>query len=309
MKRSYRIHRAFLTCFLGFLILIGHYGCAMIANPWVSKDYDKRRYKRIGILINRVGNKLAYAPMRDITLKTDYSIRTPTLNTNVYIDDEERLHESVPTYPYYSGSSNNFKIQYYKNMTPDVFRGIKQILVQKGYETVDVRRLSKTWSTAFSEMTIDEILSAIERSVDALLVLHYMDIGTGEIGSKAYGVKAQNKGFTSVLYRFIMFDVHKKEKILSYSPILGFDVNKTLINDHKIMSNPSTRNRIKVICKGDFYEKNLEINHDFTDDELVQYFVNKLLYGFDCPKTPFVKCQDYGKLDCRELEGLNSIIP
>ena len=192
----------------------------------------------MGILINRVGNNLAYAPMPDITFETDYSIRKPKFKRNVYIDSEERLKESVPSYPVYSGSSKKHMILYFKNMTPEIFGGINKAFLQKGYKTVDVRQLSKTWGTSFSEMTIDEILSASKQSVDVVFILHYMDIGSSKIDSKVYGVKARNRGLTSVLYRFVMFDVHTKEKVLSYSPLLGFAVNKTLINDKEIMTNP-----------------------------------------------------------------------
>ena len=83
-----------------------------------KKKIDSNLYRKVGILVNRMTNKKVYSPMPRITLKTDYSIRNSTQGTNVYIDDQKRLSESVPNYPLYTGSTTDHILMYYKNFSP-----------------------------------------------------------------------------------------------------------------------------------------------------------------------------------------------
>ena len=83
-----------------------------------DKQINAQNSKKVAILIIRVGNTQAFSPMTCISLKTDYAIRVPKLGTDVFIEDEKRLLESVPTYPKYTGNTNEYYIEYFKNIKP-----------------------------------------------------------------------------------------------------------------------------------------------------------------------------------------------
>ena len=74
----------------------------------VAENYNKGKYKRIGVLVARTGNMESWSGASPITLETDYARRVsrpwksesePSIN--VFIEDEARLVESIPNYPHF----------------------------------------------------------------------------------------------------------------------------------------------------------------------------------------------------------------
>jgi len=263
--------------------------------------------KKVAVLVVRVGNLQAFSPMTQISLKTDYSVRTPKLGTDVFIDNEERLAESVPTYPKYTGCTQGYMIEYFKNITAEVFEGIKMCFEQKFYEVVDFKQLSNSWDKPYSEMTVKEIITSLSDKVDFLFVFHYMDLGNSSINSKIYKVKAKNSGFTSTVFAYTLFDVVKQKKVFSYSPMIGFAVTPSIIYNPEIMDNPDLRKRIVINCDNDSFDKTYKLSHDFTDSELIKIFTDIIIHGFQCPAKRFIECYD----DCKyyDLKSLISQIP
>ncbi len=291
------------------VILVFFSICGFTNNNFGSdKQINAQNSKKVAILIIRVGNTQAFSPMTRISLKTDYAIRVPKLGTDVFIDNDKRLLESVPTYPKYTGNTNEYYIEYFRNITPDIFNGVKSGFKQKGYEVFDMKKLSETWSKPFSEMTVKEIISATENNVDFLFILHYMDIGNSNVNSKFHRIKATHSGFTSLIFSYSMFDIQKQKKLFSYSPLLGFASIPAIIYNPEIMNNPDLRKRITVNCQKEFDENTTYITHNFTDNELIKLLINNILNGFQCYGKKFIDCYD----ECSSLydiKGLLSKIP
>lgn len=271
---------------------------------FAKKKITANQYRKVGILVNRMGNDLVYSPMPRITLKTDYSIRKPTQGTNVYIDEKKRLSESVPNYPLYTGSTTDHVLQYYKNFSPGITKGVTAFFNQMGYESKDFRTMGKEMNIPFSEMSIKSILNACNGKIDALFILHYIDIGSFLVQKE--GIQSKNRGFGSVLYSIAMFDVKKQKRLLYYSPIFPINIENSLAHDVDIINNLESRGKIKIDCQGK--GKNLETNvtHSFTDDELINHIIRIILYGFKCPKKPLSYC--HKKIRCYSVKGLTSFI-
>ena len=273
-------------------------------NLFAKKKINSSLYHRIGILVNRVGNEKVYSPMPRISLKTDYSVRKPTKSRNVYIDEEKRLLESIPNYPFYPGSTTSCILQYYKNITPEMTKGLIQFFIKKGFESIDFRVMAKDMNIPFLEMSIKSILTAISGKIDALFILQYMDIGTFLVRGK--DIKSKNIGFGSISYSIAVFDVSKQKRLFFYSPLFPFSVTNNLIHDTHIMSDPETRAKIKIDCQNKGGIDYINVNHSFTENELIQHFIRILLNGFKCPSKPLT--QYHKKIYCFSIKGLNSFI-
>ena len=288
----------FLFCILGFTIK---------DTSLTDNQNNIQQTKKVVIIINRVGNTKAFSPMTDISFKTDYSNRIPKPGSYVFIDNNKRLSESVPTYPKYSGSTEAYNVEYFKNITPEIFNGVRSGFEQKGYEVFDMRQISKTWNKSYSEMTVKEIISSLDKQFDYLFILHYMDIGNTNINSKIYKIESTHSGFTSLVFSYSMFNIQKQKRLFSYSPMMPFSVIPSLIYNPEIMTNPDLRKKITVNCKEDILKDITEIKYDFTDDELIELLLNVILNGFQCPQEKFIDCYD----ECKyyDIKGLLSKIP
>ncbi len=267
---------------------------------WGKKKITTASYPNIGIMVNRMTNKIVYSPMPRTTLKTNYSIRQPTKKVNVYIDDPNRLSESVPDYPAYTGSSARWALNYYKNFTPAFTDGLKAWSSGKGFNSVDFRGFAKENGINFPEMTVKAILEACEDKIDALLILHYMDIGDSYVNTQ--GVKATNLGFGSVLYSIAMFDVKKQKRLFYYSSLLSLSIDNVFIHDAAIMNNPQLMKKLNIELR----DEKVYTTHSFTDDELSTQLVHYFINGFKCPKKPLSKL--HKRISCSNFKGLQAYI-
>lgn len=269
-----------------------------------KKKIDSNLYRKVGILVNRMSNKQVYSPMPRITLKTDYSTREPTRGTNVYIDDQKRLSESVPNYPLYTGSTTDHILMYYKNFSPHITKGMAAFFNQKGFEAIDFHTLAKDMNIPFSEMSIASILKACSAKIDALFILHYMDIGNFLVQKK--GVQSKNRGFGSILYSIAVFDANKQKRLFYYSPIFPLTIENSLAHDADIVNNPESGNKIKIDCREKGRITETHVTHTFTDDELINHMIRIIINGLKCPKKPLSKC--HKQIKCYSVKGLSSFV-
>ncbi len=267
---------------------------------WAKKKISVASYLKIGILVNRMTNKIVYSPMPKTTLKTDYGIRQPTNNINVYIDHPKRLSESAPDYPRYTGSSVRLALNYYKNFTPVFTKGIKTWFSGKGFNSVDFRKFAGENGINFSEMTVKAILGVSMDQIDALLILHYMDIGNFYVNTQ--GVKATNLGLGSVLYSIAMFDVKKQKRLFYYSSMFPLSIENVFFHDDAIMNNPQLKKKLNIELR----DEKVYMTHSFTDDELSKQLVHYFINGFKCPKKQLSKL--HKKVTCFNFKGLQDYI-
>lgn len=282
-----KVCRMPLRLIIILLIIFWFAACSTLTNPYViSESFIKSNYKRVGLLVTRMGYpKLALSP---ITLNTDYSIRIPKTDINiypyppkeqidVYIEDESRLRESLPNYPYFEKTRLE-KAKYYRNITPQLFQNVQYVMEKKGYQVLDVVEFSKKWPKPISEMTIDEILSSLSGIVDALFVVHYIDQGDREYDDLAH--KAKFSGFTHLHYTVSMFSASTKERILYFHEDCG-QIHQAIANDPDIKNDPENRDRIKynkgTSFPGTKYYNSLEL--DFSDEEIIKYVMKLMRTG------------------------------
>ncbi|MBN1397616.1 MAG: hypothetical protein JXA06_06265, partial [Bacteroidetes bacterium] len=210
-------------------------------------------------------------------------------------------------YPKYSGNTQGYLIEYFKNITQEIYEGLKTAFEQKGYKVFDLKQLSRSWEKPFHEMTIEKIVTALSGKADYLFVFHYMDIGNSSIDSKTYRVKASNSGFTSMVFSYTLFDIAEQEDVFSYSPMIGFAVMPSIIYNPEIMENPELRKRIIINCNNENKDESYKFSHDFTDSELIKLLLNNILNGFSCPDKKYIDC--YDKCRFYEIKGLIPQIP
>lgn len=227
--------------------------CAALKTFEIAKDFSKPRYKRIGLLVTRMGNQ-DNADVSIITLKTNYANRvskpvdfwTSEVH-DVYIEDENRLHESIPKYPDFRSDpvkelQMNGHSKYFGNISPQIYEGISRLLTEKGYEVANVRESSRTWPKSLSEMTIADICTQLKGSVDALFVFHYMDHIDPWPGNSTYS----GNGFPNITYSVSMFDLATQLRLLFFKPWITHSTVMVMAEDPGVTGNPATKDRISV---------------------------------------------------------------
>ena len=281
-------------------------GCATTHKT--SSHIDKTRYKRVGVLVTRMGNEV-YSGVSPIILQTNYtnrrSVTQPYLAlsekfVDVYIEEEGRLKESIPNYPKYKSSAGEnigplYKASqyYFKNITPQLFAHVSQLLTEKGYEVVNLRQVSKDWNKPISEMTVDEIIEKSRGVVDAIFIFHYMDVGDSFQSLNAVSTSyVQTKGFGFLSYTVAMFDVATKERILSFRPAWPYRISAVLVNDPEILADPALKQKVSNVGG---LEKTT-----FSDEEIVERVAKYICYGVKW------KSSDGNQ---QEWKGLNVIVP
>ena len=207
---------------------------------------------------------------------------------DVYIEEEGRLHESLPNYPYCSYLVDGSYGKFFGNITPQLSSRIGQLLGRKGYEVVDLRKIATAWDKPISEMTVDELLGRSRGIVDAVFIFHYHDYGDYLV--KVGGAMGQGTGFTEISYAGAMFDVATKERTLSFEPrpLSGRNIVEAIAHDPEILADPARRG--KVIAK---YGETTKIW--FSDEEVVQLAAKYICYGM--------------KWGWNEWTGLDVIVP
>jgi hypothetical protein len=218
-------------CALSALVAICA-GCAP-SRYYIADNFAKQRLRRVGVLVNRVASRYP-GDLGRISLDTDYSRRVPRKPSsfneeqiNVYIEDDARLHESVPNYPAFQlRERGSEEALYFGNLSPELSAAVQQALVAKGYEFVDLRAVMGKWSPPFTEMTVGRILAQLGGIVDAVLIVHYVDVQQRSVfhqWSENYGnISVQHSygqtdaGFSTLHYTMSVFDVSTRERVLVY---------------------------------------------------------------------------------------------
>jgi hypothetical protein len=314
MSRMLKTCRPFLIFIAIITLIVLSNGLAVAKSP-LSKNFVKDKYPRIAILVCRMGGA-GYSLPSPITLKTNYANRIAKPQSaasfkadkvDVYIDDEQRLKESIPDYPRLAVTKvPKYEAQYFRNITPQIYQTVNTVITGKGYQATDLRQASTGWETPFSEMTVNDICTRLKGMADALLVLHYTDCGDSSIDTVKM-VRVQ-KGFSSMFYRVAMFDVQSGERLLDYEVTFGMNVQSLMLKDPQMKE----KDRIETISDakpGVTFERGFSIKErgllllsettanvfHFTDDEIVQYAMDYLRNGY--------------KDDIWDITGLEKLIP
>jgi len=272
----------------------------------VSPSFNKTRYKKIGILVVRVGCQDPYGMSMAIpTPKTDYSNRSPKpgvpgldggigeLPIPVYIEEENRLKESFPYYPRTSNEPvrtrfGSYVTEFHANLTPQFYAMVENVLKRKGYGTADIKKASVTWKKPISESRVEEIIDNSLSVADALLLIQYMDIGkTSSSESIGLSYKVQRRGYMDIEYNVAIFDCRTKERVLSFykDHFPAFVV--AMQNDPDIISDPVKQSKIAsdVQSSADnigFTKQSAEtrtISVAFTEEELIDFLLKYIEKG------------------------------
>jgi hypothetical protein len=325
------MHRMNAGAIALFCLALSLFGCAPVqVGPiryGVGAQFDKAKYKRVGLLVARMGNQngFPFHHMPDITRQTNYADRRggpPSLgwssddtDTAVYIEEEARLRDLFPKYPIVScGSSSSTWLpkisscaKLFKNITPQLSNHLSELLARKGYEVVDLRKTAAAWDRPISEMTVDEILGRSRGIVDAVFIFHYTDRGefSYTVGSQVgpHPVSGSGTGFTSINYSGAMFDVATRESIVSFHNGNHPPMNDAVMaHDPEILADPVQKK--KVLKSQDDYDPEVDdyTETSFTEDEVVEYVAKYICYG--------VKWSGHHWLAMdHEWKGLDAIVP
>ncbi len=283
------------------------FGCSSLKSYERSQTVDWSKYGRIGLLVVRVGN-ITPGVLAPITLEVDYANRIPKKelsaswlylkeHIDIYNDDEARLRESFPNYPYIHKSRDSWS-KYFRNISTEIYNMVASVLKQKGYQVIDVKKVSSSWDKSISEMKIYGIVDALKQSCDALLVLHYMDVGH-------YLSDDIVPGFSKLHYTLSMFDTRSKERILRFEQsnvwenfIWALAVDPKIIADPKVAIvkdygfvkyRPAIEfpieSQIKIIVhRSEYYSgtsrtKNTTVKWRFTDEEILNHVLRYMREG------------------------------
>ena len=278
------------------LIVLLITGCAIgpkLPSVMDKKDFIKEKYRKVGLLVVRVGNVTNIDSPVPVLISTNYATRVPkasyslglpTALEDVYIDDEKRLHESLPTYPRLKAFPG---IQFYKNLTPVIYQTVTTVLDEKGYSVIDIRKLAEKNKLLLSELTVAEILNMASTTTDAVLILHYRDVGDITGGPRT------SKGFSSLCYTFTMFDTKTKNSLLYFrqsSP----NILDSMTTDNDIMNNTELKKKIHSEDDGIKNQKRITVH--FSEEEIISFCMKYLRQGVKC-------CYN------NQWEGLMEIIP
>jgi len=282
--KTFRSTRLFSLVSLGVLVCILA-SCAPKKPYEISTSFNKQKCQRIALLVVRVGNLSRVGRPVPVTLDTDYSVRTPQVGStflqypakvDVYIEDEARLRQSLPAYPEYTLHGLTEKIRYYKNITPQMYKAVSGLLTEKGYHVVNVKEIAASWPNKISEMKVGEIVDALKKDADAVLIMHYADVGY-YYGS-AGGFSNESKGFVELEYDVAMFDANTKERVVHYKSS-NPRITKVIEEDPEIKNNPELAKKIKTEGEAGVSYSRHSVSLSFTDDEMIGIVMRYLSKG------------------------------
>jgi len=238
----------------------------------VSANFNKANYKKIGLMVLRVGAQDPSGVSLAIpTLETDYSNRSPQsaktgfdgsiskLPVPVYIEDEERLKESFPYYPKTTesptrGLGTRYAVEFYDNLTPQLYSTVEKVLKHKGYTVVDLQKASNSWRKPIPESSVGEIIGQASSLVDAILLVQYMDIGN--TSSKEGSYSLSRTGLSDIEYNVSLFDCGTRERVISFRKDYFPAFLVALKNDPAIMADPEKKNKFIIYEHKSFYTNN-----------------------------------------------------
>ena len=199
--------------------------------------------------------------------------------------------------------------KYYRNISPQIRRNVVEVLKNKGYRTVDVSELSQSWSKPYSEMTVADILEALNDKCEALFTLHYVDFGPYEYDDIRSQVKCE--GFSSLAYTVSMFDVTTRERII-FVEDMRITPYYAIAGDPEIMSNPKSADKVlkksykspQYYTGGGIYRQGASIGLNFTEEEIIElvmkYMRKGIVYKYFYDAGP----SDYMNVSVRGLERI-----
>lgn len=260
----------------------------------VSKNYDKTKYRSVGILVTRMGHFIS-ANLKPISSDTDYSIRIPTYKRNVwdskcqdvYIESDERLHESLPDYPHYRHEKQvlvgDIDETYCQNITPAIQESCSAFFRERGYDVVNVRDVASNWDPPLSEMTIGAIVQKLRGVADMLFVLHYMDVGSFQVHD-SHGAwnkfDVKRSGLVRLDNAIAVFGISSGERLVERGD-QQLLVHSRIFRDPKLQKDPRYSGRIRVISKREekmdssdwrkrYITTSEKFESDLTPDEMVE---------------------------------------
>ena len=227
-------------------------GCAVLQSSQVSPNFDKNKFKRVGLLVCRVGS-FHSGVIAPIVLETDYSNRIPKRelsagmlylkeHKDVYIETDSRVKESFPDYPRIRNAY--MRETFFKNITPDIYRVVEACLSSKRYLVTDVAGASRAWNKPLSEMAVAEIMYNFS----------IFDLSTNE------RVLYFNSRWP---YPFIIEAIHKDPSVPAGTIV------KEKVSDSSSDKGKAGSTRERYVYK-----------HTLSSDEITGYALKYMRYGF-----------------------------
>jgi hypothetical protein len=292
-----------MAVFIFYWVLTLLTSCA-IQEPisYVDTQYNKNMYKRVAILVNRMGNIKYQFPI-PITLETDYANRVPRPSDsakgfpglNVCIEDQNRINESIPSYPHYKPYSYIFKyIKYYKNITSQITYNVIKTLSDKGYHTIEVKELAKDWPQPILEMTVQDIIINLKGKADILFVLHYTDKGSFKVDT--ISTRRECVGFTELCYTVSIFDIQNAKRVL-FEELNVINPLEAIIGDPALQSDSELKQKIQIRS----YRENSSVEMFLSDDEFIDLTMKYMRKG--------LVYEHYISSQTVTIKGLEEIIP
>jgi hypothetical protein len=294
---------SFLLSAISLLMLVVLSGCATLG---FGSRMDSEKHRDIAVLVVRVGNVFPIAPMEQVDLQTDFSLRVPDGHTNVFVETEQRLLGSFPGYPAYPEIHGGWQANFYGNISAEIESNISDFFTDSGYRVVNVRPILESANPHYSELTVRQIVSLMTGSVDALLVLEYFDKADTHNIQSAGNNAFEVSGFAGALLTYTMFDTENGNTLFSNTPFVGFFFPVALTSDRAIRSDESIQSKVTVAVEEMESSTRTTVTHSLTESEIVGIFTSKIIYGLDPEgESPFkdLNAQAY------HMRGLVDYVP
>lgn len=281
----------------------------------VSDNFDKSRFRRVGILVNRMGNVESWIKNTPITLQTDYSNRISKPwhsekepNQDVLIETDVRLREAIPNYPDYKPVARFVYERYYGNITPYIMQNVSEIIEEKGYQVIDVRKVASTWPQTWSEISVAGIINGLANTCDALFILHYKDFGPNKYNDIRF--QSSSTGFTGLSYTISMFDTKTMERLI-FVDHFRIAPYYAISSDPEIIEDPNLSKKIKKSSNPGYFTGGLtrsSSSHslDFNEEEIIRFVMKYMRRGTVYNHYLGTSTTDYFTTT---IKGLEQIIP
>jgi hypothetical protein len=268
-----------------------------------AADLNLKAYKKIGMVVARVGNLTILGCPAHITLETDYAnTKAETVvhmlfdfaSKDVCIEKEERIKAAFPHYPYWEMWHNKLRWEkYYKNLTPLMEQTVSESLSQTGFEVMNLKQAFQAKSLDSLEMKVKDIVAAAQDLCDAVLLFNYTEMGdnysdTTLMLATGYGSEGGYKGgrgLKFLMYSFALFDVQKSQRVLSVWSN-GVLVPQMLQYDPDIQNDPRLAGRIKSTSKSGSNYKSESVEYTFTEEEILAFTMKALRRGYRYKEKP-----------------------
>ena len=293
--------RTWLNAATSVLVLLACAGCATLG---FGTKMDPTAHKNIGILVVRVGNTFPVAPLHHVELDTNFDDRQPSAYKNVLIETDERLTEIFTNYPNYPDSRPGRQVNYYDNISRELEKEIYDFFSLRGYGTTAVHGILDGAEPHYSNLTVRQIVAMLQGTVDALLVLEYMD--RADLDATVDNERTVVEGFAGAMYTYTMFDVDSGDVLFSYAPFSGFFLPAAIISSVEYQSDEYIQNKVTVKQETDGYISRTSISHALSKQDMVKLVATSIINGLDIKSS-----KKYSGFDSSfyELKGLVDFVP